>query len=222
MNALIIEDDPQEQEFLRRALSEIGYACAITGDGKTGCDKLLNGTYDLAIIDIMLPRMDGKEIIRNVRTAGIQTPIIVVSALGTISDRIAGLALGADGYMPKPCAMDELKARISAFNRRFCNSLERTIDIGGISIDTVSRTCKRNGRSIELSKIEFSILECLMRHRGTPVQKNFLLEQVWGYDTDMTTDIIPPHVSRLRTKLSLSGEQDPIESVRGLGYVFQG
>lgn len=221
MKALIIEDDPQEQDFLRRALTEIDYACDVAGDGKAGFGKLMDGSYDLAIVDIMLPGKDGKDIILEARAAGIQTPIIVVSALGSISDRIAGLSLGADGYMPKPCSMAELKARVSAFNRRFLNNQERVLDLGGVVLDTVSRTCRRNGRSIELSKIEFAILECLMRRRGTLVPKNLLIEQAWGYDADPTTDIVPPHVSRLRAKLSLSNEKDPIENLRGVGYAFR-
>lgn len=221
MKALIIEDDPIEQEFLNLALTELDYSCDVANDGKEGLDKLLCGSYDLAIIDLMLPHMEGKEIIRQARSAGIQTPIIVVSALGSISDRIAGLTIGADGYMPKPCSMAELKARVSAFNRRFRNTQERVIAAGDITLDTVSRTCKRNGRSIELSKIEFSILECLMRHRGSLVTKTLLIEQVWGYDVDPSTDIIPPHVSRLRAKLSLSNEDDPIENHRKLGYAFR-
>ena len=221
MNALIIEDDQREQDFLRSALSELDYACDVEGDGKSGFDRLLNGSYDLALVDIMLPRMDGREIICQARAAGVTTPIIVVSALGAISDRVAGLALGADDYMPKPCAKAELKARVTAFNRRFRNAQERVIDLKGFTLDTVSRTCKRNGRSIELSKIEFAILECLMRHRGSFVPKSLLIEQAWGYDTDPSTDVVPPHVSRLRAKLSLSGERDPIENHRGLGYAFR-
>ena len=221
MKALIIEDDPKEQDFLRRALSELGYACDVEGDGQSGFDRLTGESYDLALVDIMLPHMDGREIICQARAAGVDTPIIVVSALGTISDRVAGLALGADDYLPKPCAMAELKARIMAFNRRFKGTQERTLNCGGIVLDTVSRTCRRNGRSIELSKIEFAILECLMRHRGTLVPKSLLIEQAWGYDMDPTTSIVPPHVSRLRAKLSVDGEKDPIESKRGDGYAFR-
>lgn len=221
MKALIIEDDPKEQEFLRRALSELGYACDVEGDGQSGFDRLTGESYDLALVDIMLPHMDGREIICQARAAGVDTPIIVVSALGTISDRVAGLALGADDYLPKPCAMAELKARIMAFNRRFKGTQERTLNCGGIVLDTVSRTCRRNGRSIELSKIEFTILECLMRHRGTLVPKSLLIEQAWGYGTGPSTDIVPPHVSRLRAKLSLGDEKDPIQSHRGIGYAFR-
>ena len=221
MKALIIEDDQREQEFLRNALSELGYACTVEKDGKTGFDRLLGETYDLALVDIMLPHMDGKEIICQARAAGVDTPIIVVSALGAISDRVAGLALGADDYMPKPCAKAELKARVTALNRRFRGKQERVLDIGEVVLDTVSRTCKRNGRSIELSKIEFAILECLMRHRGTLVPKGLLIEQAWGYDMDPTTDIVPPHISRLRAKLSMGREKDPIENHRGLGYAFR-
>ena len=221
MKALIIEDDQREQEFLRGALSELDYACTVEGDGKSGFNRLLNGSYDLALVDIMLPHMDGKEIICQARAAGVDTPIIVVSALGAISDRVAGLALGADDYMPKPCAKAELKARVKAFNRRFRNAQERVIERGGFTLDTVSRTCSRNGRSIELSKTEFAILECLMRHRGTLVPKDLLIEQAWGYDMDPTTDIVPPHISRLRAKLSTGGEKDPILSKRRVGYAFR-
>ena len=162
----------------------------------------------------MLPHMDGREIICQARAAGVDTPIIVVSALGAISDRVAGLALGADDYLQKPCAMAELKARIMAFNRRFKGTQERVISLGGITLDTASRVCKRNGRSIDLSKIEFTILECLMRHRGTLVPKSLLIEQAWGYDMDPTTSIVPPHVSRLRAKLSVDGDSTAREPGR--------
>ena len=221
MNALIIEDDPEERVFMRRGLTSIGYSCESVADGKEGLGRLLNRPYDLAIVDLMLPGMDGKEIIRQVRNAGVKTHIIIVSALGSISERVSGLNIGADDYMPKPCSIDELKARIGAFKRRFAGMTPRVLEADGIELDTVSRTCRRNGRSIELSKIEFAILECLMRHRGTLVPKGLLIEQAWGYDMDPTTDIVPPHISRLRAKLSMGREKDPIVSKRGIGYAFR-
>ena len=221
MKALIIEDDPEERRFLRKGLSAIGYSCETVADGLEGYHQLLDNAYDLAIVDLMLPGMEGKEIIRRARNAGVKTHIIIVSALGAISERVAGLNIGADDYMPKPCAMDELKARIGAFKRRFAGLQPRILEAHDIELDTISRTCRRNGRSIELSKIEFAVLECLMRHRGSLVTKSMLLEQAWGYDTDPSTDIIPPHVSRIRNKLVLTDETDPIENRRGEGYVFK-
>ena len=221
MNALIIEDDPEEQAFLRRGLTSIGYSCETVADGKEGLERLLNRPYDLATVDLMLPGVDGKEIIRQVRNAGVKTHIIIVSALGSISERVSGLNIGADDYMPKPCSIDELKARIGAFKRRFAGMTPRVLEADGIELDTVSRTCRRNGRSIELSKIEFSILECLMRHRGALVTRGMLIEQAWGYDIDPMTDIITPHISRIRRKLVLKGESDPLASKRNEGYVFR-
>ena len=221
MNALIIEDDPEERAFMRRGLTSIGYSCEEVADGKEGLDHLINRPYDLATVDLMLPGIDGKEIIRLARNAGVKTHIIIVSALGSISERVSGLNIGADDYMPKPCSIDELKARIGAFKRRFAGMTPRVLEADGIELDTVSRTCRRNGRSIELSKIEFSILECLMRHRGALVTRGMLIEQAWGYDIDPMTDIITPHISRIRRKLVLEGESDPLASKRNEGYVFR-
>ena len=220
MNALIIEDDPEERAFIRRGLSSIGYSCEAAANGEEGLHRLLSRPYDLATVDLMLPGVDGKEIIRQVRNAGVKTHIIIVSALGSISERVAGLNIGADDYIPKPCSIDELKARIGAFRRRFAGMTPRTLEADGIELDTASRTCRRNGRPIELSKIEFAILECLMRHRGTLVTRGMLIEQAWGYDIDPVTDIITPHISRIRRKLVLEGESDPLASKRNEGYVF--
>lgn len=220
MNALIIEDDPEERAFIRRGLSSIGYSCEAAANGEEGLHRLLSRPYDLATVDLMLPGVDGKEIIRQVRNAGVKTHIIIVSALGSISERVAGLNIGADDYIPKPCSIDELKARIGAFRRRFAGMTPRALEADGIELDTVSRTCRRNGRPIELSKIEFAILECLMRHRGTLVTRGMLIEQAWGYDIDPVTDIITPHISRIRRKLVLEGESDPLASKRNEGYVF--
>lgn len=220
MKALIIEDHRDERDFLRRGLTGLGYSCEATADGRDGLKRLLNGTYDLALIDLMLPGLDGKEIIRQARHAGVTTHIIIVSALGSISDRVAGLNIGADDYMPKPCSLDELRARIEAFKRRFAGNPPRLIKLHDIELDVIAHTCRRKNRNIDLSKIEFAILECLMRHHGTLVTKNLLLEEAWGFDIDPTTDIIPPHISRIRSKLALAGETDPIENRRGEGYVF--
>ena len=220
MKALIIEDHRDEQAFFRRGLSTLGYSCEVAADGRDGLKRLLNGTYDLVLVDLMLPGLDGKEIIRQARHAGVTTHIIIISALGSISDRVSGLHIGADDYMPKPCSLDELKARIEAFNRRFASHPPRLLQVQDIELDVVAHTCRRKNRNIELSKIEFAVLECLMRHHGTLVTKNLLLEEAWGFDADPTTDIIPPHISRIRSKLVLVGETDPIENRRGEGYVF--
>lgn len=220
MTALIIEDDGEERDFLHKGLSEMGYSCTLCRDGNDGLAKILEKGYDLAIVDLMLPGKDGRDIIRLSREAGVVTPIIVVSNLGSVNDRIAGLNLGADAYLPKPCAMSELKAHITAFDRRFRNAKDRVLVAGGIRLDTCSRTCLRDDRSVGLSRIEFGLLECLMRNRGTVVTRGMLLSEVWGYDCDYATDVITPHMSRLRGKLSVGSEKDPIESRRQQGYVF--
>ena len=220
MTALIIEDDDSEREFLRRGLSELGYSCTTAKNGKDGFLLFQRNPYDLAIVVLLLPGKDGRDIIREARSAGIKTPVIIVSALGSINDRIAGLNLGADAYLPKPCDMTELKAHINAFNRRFHNTKERVLSARGITLDTITRTCTRDGRSIQLSKVEFAILECLMRNGNCVVTKNMLLNDAWGYDNDYTTSIIPPHISRIRAKLTANGEADPIENLRREGYIF--
>ena len=221
MTALIIENDDSEREFLRRGLSELGYFCTTAKNGSIGFRHFRRNPYDLAIIDLMLPGKDGRDIIREARAAGIKTPVIIVSALGSTNDRIAGLNLGADAYLPKPCDMTELKAHVNAFNRRFLNTSDRALRAHGITLDTVTRTCTRNARSILLSKVEFAILECLMRNVNGVVTKNLLISEAWGYDNAYTTDIISPHISRIRAKLTAGGnEDDPIECLRNEGYVF--
>lgn len=220
MTALIIEDDHSERSFLKKGLSEMGYDCKVAKDGAVGLAMIRSQPYDLAIVDLMLPHVDGRDIIRTTRADGITTPIIIVSNLGTTNDRIAGLNLGADAYLPKPCDMTELKAHINAFNRRFHNTKERVLSARGITLDTITRTCTRDGRSIQLSKVEFAILECLMRNGNCVVTKNMLLNDAWGYDNDYTTSIIPPHISRIRAKLTANGEADPIENLRCEGYSF--
>lgn len=220
MKALIIEDDPEERRFLREGLAQAGYECEFAGDGIEGYGRLRTEPFDLAIVDLMLPRLDGKEVIRRVRAEGVLTPIVIVSALSQVSDRVAGLTIGADDYMPKPCSLDELKARIAAFNRRFSGVAVRILSAHGIMIDTVARTCRRNGRSIELSKIEFAILECLMRNRGRIIPEHLLLERAWGYDVSLDPTIIAPHVSRIKRKLVAENETFPIGHRRGFGYVF--
>lgn len=220
MTALIIEDDHSERSFLKKGLSEMGYDCKVAKDGADGLAMIRSQPYDLAIVDLMLPHVDGRDIIRTARADGITTPIIIVSNLGTTNDRIAGLNLGADAYLPKPCDMTELKAHINAFNRRFHNTKARILSAKGITLDTTSRICTRDGRSILLSKVEFAILECLMRNINVVVTKNMLLNEAWGYDNDYTTNVIPPHISRIRTKLTANGEDDPIENLRREGYIF--
>lgn len=221
MTALIIEDDDSEREFFHKGLSELGYSCTTAKCGRDGSPLFMRNPYDLALVDLMLPDQDGRDIIRNARAAGITTPVIIVSALGSINDRIAGLNLGADAYLPKPCDMAELKAHVNAFNRRFLNISDRTLNAHGITLDTVARTCTRNARSILLSKVEFAILECLMRNINCVVTKNILISEAWGYDNSYTTDIISPHISRIRSKLTAGdNEDDPIECLRREGYVF--
>lgn len=220
MNALIIEDDPREQRFLSEGLTRLGYVCEVIGNGQTGCERLLARTYDLALVDIMLPQLEGTDLIRRVRREGVETPIIVVSALGTTADRVTGLNAGADDYLAKPCSLSELEARIAAIRRRTEGNTIRLLRADDLTIDTVARTCVRNGRSIELSKTEFALLECLLRNRGRILPESLLLEQAWGYAAEANPEIIPPHISRLKRKLTAGNEEFPIRHKRGLGYVF--
>lgn len=220
MKALIIEDNADECDFLEKGMTQLGYTCETVKDGKLGYSKLVVNKYDIALVDLMLPRLDGRELIAKARAAGIKTHIIIVSLLGSIPDRVNGLEIGADDYMPKPCSMDELRARIQAFNRRLDWSTQHILSAHGIQLDTEFRTCKKNGRSIDLSKKEFSLLQCLMENQGSTVPAEILIEKAWGFSSDQPTNLIAPHISRIRTKLGFSGEYDPIENKRGTGYAF--
>lgn len=219
MRILIAEDDNGTAGFVERGLGELGHAVSRVA---TGDDALHAGTtesFDVAVLDRMLPGIDGIEVLRRWRAAGVKMPVLMLTALGGIDDRVTGLEAGADDYLVKPFAFVELSARIAALLRRPpISDVATAFTVGDISLDLLRREVRRGGREVRLQPREFSLLEQLMRNAGRVVTRTMLLEAVWGYDFDPQTNIVESHLSRMRSKLNDGVERDPIETLRGIGY----
>ena len=221
MRILIAEDDNDTADFIQRGLEQLGHNPAVVTDGIDALHLLSTEQFDVAVIDRMLPRMDGLSVLRRARTAGIELPVLLLTALGRIEDRVTGLEAGADDYLVKPFAFSELAARVSALARRRPLQPEVTrIERAGIEMDLLKRQVSRDGTLVLLQPREFRLLEELMREDGKVVTRTMLLERVWNYHFDPQTNIVETHISRLRSKLNEGGKPDPIETVRGVGYRF--
>jgi two-component system OmpR family response regulator len=219
MRILIAEDDSDTAEFIRRGLGELGHNPTVADNGVDALHLLSTELFDVAIIDRMLPQMEGLAVVQRIRAAKIETPIILLTALGRIQDRVCGLEAGADDYLVKPFAFSELAARVNALGRRKpMQALPTTLEQSGIVLDLLSRRVSRDGDWVHLQPREFRILEELMREGGKIVTRTMLLERVWNYHFDPQTNIVETHISRLRAKLNEGGRQDAIETVRGAGY----
>lgn len=219
MRILIAEDDGDTAEFIRRGLTELGHNVFVAGNGLDALHMLLQSDIDLAILDRMLPELDGLSVVRRIRAATVETPVLLLTALGRIQDRVDGLDAGADDYLVKPFAFSELAARVNALVRR--KPLQPTLssfEHRGISVDLLKRDVHRDGIPVQLQPREFRILEELMREGGKVVTRTMLLERVWNYHFDPQTNIVDTHISRLRAKLNEGGKPDAIETVRGAGY----
>ena len=219
MNILIAEDDGETAQYIRRGLSELGHKIVITGNGLEALSLIARDRPDVAILDRMLPGLDGLSVLRQTRSAGIDVPILVLTALGLIDDRVSGLEAGADDYLVKPFAFSELAARLNALARRKPAPQQQTeLAHGGIVLDLLRRQVARDGTAIQVQPREFRLLEELMRGEGKVVTRTMLLERVWNYHFDPETNIVDTHISRLRSKLNHGGKPDLIETVRGVGY----
>jgi two-component system, OmpR family, response regulator len=222
MRILIIEDDRATAEFMAKALSENGHIADRTGNGRDGLYHASGGNYDVIVTDRMLPELDGLSLVQALRAAKITTPILILSALGKVDDRVQGLNAGADDYLVKPFAASELIARIEALSRRHSrDATETRLVVGDLELDLLTRTVKRNGKRIELQPREFRLLECLMRHAGQVVTRTMLLENVWDYHFDPQTNVIEVHVSRLRQKIDRDFPVPLLHTVRGAGYMLR-
>jgi two-component system, OmpR family, response regulator len=220
---LVAEDDTDTAEFIRRGMGELGHNVLLASDGLDAMHLLLTEQLDVAIVDRMLPRLDGLSIVRRARAAEIDVPLLLLTALGRIEDRVAGLHAGADDYLIKPFAFSELSARVSALARRKPLKGEITrLEHGGISMDLLKRQVMRDGVAVALQPREFRILEELMREEGKVVTRTMLLERVWNYHFDPQTNIVDTHISRLRSKLNDGGKRELIETIRGVGYRMAG
>lgn len=219
MNILLAEDDKDTAGFIERGLGELGHRLIIANDGEEALHLGLSETVDVIILDRMLPSLSGLDVLRRFRAAGVETPTLLLTALGRIEDRVEGLEAGADDYLVKPFAFSELAARVNALGRRPPLTNEPTeLRCAGLTVDLLKREVRRGGEIVHLQPREFSLLEELMRNSDRLVTRTMLLEKVWGYHFDPQTNIVETHISRLRAKLNFGGLDDLIETVRGAGY----
>ncbi len=219
MKLLVIEDDREAAAYISKGLSESGYVVDHAPDGRTGLFMASSGSYDALIVDRMLPGMDGLALVAALRTAEIRTPVLILSALGAVDDRVKGLRAGGDDYLAKPFAFAELLARIEALLRRGSGGGATTrLKVGDLEMDLLARSVRRGTQDIELLPREFRLLEFLMRHAGQVVTRTMLLENVWDYHFDPQTNVIDVHVSRLRQKIDKGFARPLLHTVRGAGY----
>lgn len=222
MHILVIEDDTATASYLDKSLRESGHSVDRAEDGKEGLFMAMEGRYDALVVDRMLPRLDGLTIIQTLRAAADQTPVLILSALGEVDDRVKGLKAGGDDYLVKPFAFSELLARLEVLTRRSdAVQVETAYQVGDLHMDLLSRSVKRGGQLIELQPREYRLLECLMRHAGQVVTRTMLLENVWDYHFDPQTNVIDVHISRLRRKIDKDFEPPLIQTVRGAGYALR-
>ncbi len=221
MRALLVEDDATIAEFVVRGLREAGFAVDHAPDGDAGLDLAVGEPYDVAIVDLMLPKRDGLSLIEALRARGIATPVLILSARRSVDDRVRGLHTGGDDYLTKPFAFAELLARVQALVRRASRSAEpTTITVDDLVVDLLSRRVTRGGTAIDLRPREFALLEYLMRNSGKVVSKTMILSHVWDYNFDPQTNIVDVLVSRLREKIDRPFENKLLHTVRGVGYVL--
>lgn len=221
MRVLLIEDDNQLAGYLQKALREVGVLADRSADGRDGLFMAAGADYDALIIDRMLPSLDGLSILRTLRTSGSRTPVLILSALGEVDDRVEGLRAGGDDYLVKPFAFAELHARLEALVRRGKAELPQTrLRVRDLEMDLLARTVTRAGKSIGLQPREMRLLEYLMRYAGQVVTRTMLLENVWDYHFDPQTNVIDVHISRLRAKIDRDFDPPLLHTVRGAGYVL--
>ncbi len=222
MRILLIEDDLEAADYLVKSLKEVGHVVEHAGDGELGFVMAQDGGYDVLVIDRMLPKRDGISIITELRKSGDQTPVLILSALGQVDDRVSGLRAGGDDYLPKPYAFSELLARIEVLcRRRVSGESETSYKVGGLELDRLAHAVKRDGKDLILQPREYRLLEYLMKNAGQVVTRTMLLENVWDYHFDPQTNVIDVHVSRLRSKIDKGFDEQLLQTVRGTGYILK-
>jgi two-component system OmpR family response regulator len=222
MRALLVEDDRSIAEFVTRGLREAGFAVDRAADGDEGLEAAVQQPYDVAIVDLMLPKRDGLSLIDELRRRGVVTPVLILSARRSVDDRVHGLQVGGDDYLTKPFAFAELLARVQALVRRASRTPEpTTLSVGDLTLDLLSRRVMRGGTPIDLRPREFSLLEYLMRNSGHVVSKTMILSHVWDYSFDPQTNVVDVLVSRLREKIDRPFDKKLLHTVRGVGYVLR-
>jgi two-component system, OmpR family, response regulator len=222
VNILLVEDDPETADHVAQRLQEEGHRVDVASDGQVGLSRATGASWDLLIIDRMLPGLDGLGLVRIIRGGGIPTPVLFLTTLGGIDDRVIGLDAGGDDYLVKPFAFAELIARVHALGRRPRQTAPETkLKIADLEIDLLSRAVERAGRDIDLQPREFRLLEYLMRHAGQVVTRTMLLEHVWDFHFDPHTNVVETHISRLRSKIDKGFAPELIHTVRGAGYCLR-
>jgi two-component system OmpR family response regulator len=222
MRLLIIEDDREAADYLKKALREAGHMAEVANDGESGLAIALDESFDVLVVDRMLPKRDGLSLVSELRSRGKETPVLILSALGQVDDRVTGLRAGGDDYLAKPYAFSELLARVEVLSRRRApNSAETVYRVGDLELDRLSHRVTRGGEEIVLQPREFRLLEYLMRHAGQVVTRTMLLENVWDYHFDPQTNVIDVHVSRLRSKIDKGFAKPLLQTVRGAGYMIR-
>ncbi|HWR68974.1 MAG TPA: response regulator transcription factor [Desulfomonilia bacterium] len=222
MRILLVEDDIRTADIIRKMLSQGGYTVEHAKDGEEGLIMALNETFDAAVFDVMLPKLDGFQLIERIRKNGISLPVIFLSARSTVDDRIQGLQSGGDDYMVKPFALSELLTRIQALIRRATSVTEPTaLTVGDLSMDLLSRRITRSGMRIDLQHLEFSLLEYLMRNAGRVVSKTMIIEHVWDYSFDPHTNVVEARICHLRDKIDRPFDNKLIHTIRGVGYILE-
>lgn len=220
MNVLVIEDDSETATLISGALAAQGHAVQHAPDGNSGLSLAQSGLFDVAIVDRMLPGLDGLAVVKSLRAAGHAAPVLFLTNLGGIDDRVEGLEAGGDDYLVKPFALPELIARVHALVRRSSSS-ETVLRVAGLEMNLIKRTVVRDGRVIDLQPREFKLLECLIRHQGHVLTRTMLLEKVWDFHFDPKTNIVETHMSRLRAKVDRGFDVELIRTLRGFGYCLR-
>jgi two-component system OmpR family response regulator/two-component system copper resistance phosphate regulon response regulator CusR len=221
VNILLVEDDAALGRAMERGFADAGHQLNWARSGKTGLELALTQQYDVMVLDLMLPDLPGQEVLKSVREAKIQTPVLILTAMGAVEDRVAGFDLGADDYLVKPFAMAELIARLQALGRRAHQRPSTELVSGSVYLDLTNRRVRRDGKEIVLTPTEFSLLEYLMRFAGEVVTRKMLCEHLWEADWEGVTNVVEVHINRLRGKIDKGFTESIIHTIRGRGYVFR-
>jgi len=221
MNILVIEDDQEMADWIIKCFDESGYSTTHTASGKEGLLLALSEYYDAIILDLTLPEIDGLSIIKKLKRDAISTPILIISGKGDVEDRIQGLQTGADDYLTKPFAIEELIARLQVIFRRGRNGTQITIDVGNLTIDILNNRAIRDGKVLNLNSGEFRLLQYLMQNAGQTISRNMILSNVWDYNFSPSTNVIETRMSRLRDKMDRPFDKQLIHTIHGVGYVLE-
>jgi two-component system, OmpR family, response regulator len=221
MNLLVVEDDQALGNAVHRGLCEAGHDCQWVRSGERGRDEAMTQRFDAVVLDLMLPDLPGMEVMRQIREAGVRTPVLMLTALGSVEYRVAGLKAGADDYLVKPFAFPELLARLEAISRRSNDRPSSTLEVGPLTLDLPTRRVMRDGADVPLTPTEFTLLEFLMRYAGQVVTRKMLCEHLWDAEWEGVTNVVEVHINRLRGKVDKGFDQPLIHTVRGRGYVLK-